>query len=159
MILIFDAAASNELSFLSGCTCPGYDITYMCKVCGTDTTTTVWEGSAFQCPENSDEISLRHSQFNVPNEQETGDCSNGAIVGYSIGIEDQDCYVSRLDVTISQSLNGTTVECTFEGTGGQRTINTNTVEITTGTVSSFSHRKKTLIQNCEQSKLEMYSLV
>ena len=127
------ASPPNKLEFLSGCTCPGYNIFYKCTVCGDDTTTTVWEGTAFHCQGNSDEISLRHSQFTI--QPETGDCSDGLLVAYAIGVEEQSCYISQLNATVSTNLNGTTIMCAFEvQDSSQIIINTSTVEITAGMI-------------------------
>ena len=130
----FDTASPmNKLEFLSGCTCLGYDVAYRCTVCGADTIITVWEGTAFDCSETANEIALRHSQFNSPGGQTPGDCSGGALVAYAIR-EEQDCYISQLNATISADLNDMTVECAFEtdGMNAQTLINTSTVNITTG---------------------------
>lgn len=113
---------------ISSCTCPGYNITYMCRVCGSQTTATVWEGTAFDCPGVSNEISLRHSQFIG----RSGECNNGALEGYSVVIEEQNCYVSKLNARVSAALNGTTVECAFDGDSGQETVDIQRVEISTG---------------------------
>ena len=123
----------NRLDFLSGCTCPGYGIAYTCTVCGAETTTTVWEGTAFQCPETSNEIALRHSQFTDQDSPESGDCSGGSLIAYATGKE-QNCYISQLNATVSADLNGSTIECSFEARGmnGFQTVNRSTVSITTG---------------------------
>jgi hypothetical protein len=101
-------------------------------VCGADTTATVWEGTAFDCPATSDEIALRHSQFNSP-ERLSGDCSDGRLIAYAIR-EEQNCYISQLNATVSADLNGTIVVCAFEAQGmnGFQTVNRSTVSITTG---------------------------
>ena len=136
----------NKLELLSGCTCLGYNIAYRCTVCGADTTATVWEGTAFYCPAASNEIVLRHSQFNS-SERFSRDCNGGALVAYAIREEqDSHCYISQLYATVSADLNDTTVECAFEAQGmNAQTLNTSTVNITTGkelklqTLSSFAY--------------------
>ena len=70
----------------------------------------VWRGTAFSCPVSSNEISLRHSSFSGA----TGTCTGGAITAESVSVVDN-CYTSRLMVTVSSGLNGTTVECTLSG--------------------------------------------
>ena len=103
-------------------------------MCGSETTTTVWEGTAFRCQANSDEIALRHSQFTNQNQPESGDCNGGSLVAYAIGVEEQNCYISQLNVTVNTRLNGTTVVCAFEALGINelQIVNTSMVAITTG---------------------------
>ena len=106
--------------------CPGEVVNYTCTI--VDTTgnppigSTFWRGTAFNCPGSQDEISLRHSSFNTSNGA-TGTCNNGAITAESVGVVDN-CYTSRLMVTVSPALNETTVECTLSGVRvvGTRTI-------------------------------------
>ena len=82
----------------------------------------VWRGTAFNCPVVFNEISLRHSSFNTSGGA-TGTCASGAITAESVGVADN-CYTSRLMVTVTPALNGSTVECTLSGVRavGSRTI-------------------------------------
>ena len=82
----------------------------------------VWRGTAFNCPGSSNVISLGHSLFNTSGGT-SGTCSSGAIAAESVGVVDN-CYTSRLMVTVSSSLNETTVECTLSAVRvvGSRTI-------------------------------------
>ena len=73
---------------------------------------TVWGGTAFNCPARN-EISLRHNSFSSA----TGECNFGAIVGYSVTNVD-DCYTSRLDVTLSADLQGRTIACSVDDGSG-----------------------------------------
>ena len=82
----------------------------------------VWRGTAFNCPTSSNGISLRHSLFNTSGA--IGTCTGGAITAESVGVVDN-CYTSRLMVTVSPALNETTVECTLSLSGvgvGNHTI-------------------------------------
>ena len=72
----------------------------------------VWRGSAFDCPGVSNVILLGHSLFSTSGV--SGTCTNGAITAESVNVVDN-CYTSRLMVTVSSGLNGTTVECTLSG--------------------------------------------
>ena len=57
-----------------------------------------------------DRIVLLHSHF----ESDTGTlrmCSNGAIVGRSLRVEDNNSYTSQLNVTIGSDMIGESIEC------------------------------------------------
>lgn len=106
-----DSAIRNELQAVGNkeCICSGDTVSYKCTVMGRGTT--LWQGSAFRdCASNH--IALLHSQF-TSDEGAYGTCNNGAIVGWSIAVED-DCYTSQLNVTISTELDGSNVECVYD---------------------------------------------
>ena len=123
--------ANNELvSPDNACTCPGDTITYMCTVVGPGNT--LWGGTAFDCPSTSNEIVLRHSQFSELT-GDFGDCTNGTIVGRSLGVEGN-CYISQLSITASINLNDTTVQCVHDDTlgGVMVLINTSRISVISG---------------------------
>ena len=95
---------------------------YTCTVVdNAGTGSTFWRGTAFNCPP-SNIISLSHQLFNIAGD--SGTCNNGAITAESVGVVDN-CYTSRLMVTVSSELNETTVECTLVVVGvgvGNRTL-------------------------------------
>ena len=98
---------------------PGEVVNYTCTVVdNAGTGSTFWKGRAFNCPP-SNIVSLSHQLFNIGGD--SGTC--GAITAESVGVVDN-CYTSRLMVTVSPALNGTTVECTLSGVRvvGSRTI-------------------------------------
>ena len=105
--------------------CPGEVVNYTCTV--VDTTgnppigSSVWRGTAFNCPGISNVISLSHPLFNAS--AASGTCTNGAITAEGVDVVDN-CFTSRLMVTASVGLNETTVECTLSGVRvvGSRTI-------------------------------------
>ena len=104
--------------------CPGEVVNYTCTVVDTSNPPigfSVWRGTAFNCPVSSNGIFLIHSLFNTSGV--SGTCNNGAITAESVGVVDS-CYTSRLMVTVSVALNGTTVECTLSGVRvvGSRTL-------------------------------------
>ena len=109
------------------CTCPGDLLEYECTAFGSGTTK--WNGSAFDCTNNR--IVLRHSQFSGTGATES--CNGGAIVGYSYGNSVNDCFTSRLNVTVDSSLDGETISCTHIGGETTTVIGINTVIITSGT--------------------------
>ena len=84
---------------------------------------TVWRGTAFNCPGSANVISLGHSSFNISGGT-TGTC--GAITAASVGVVDN-CYTSRLMVNVSVGLNETTVECTLSAV---RVVGSSTVLLT-----------------------------
>ena len=67
----------------------------------------MWQGSAFQCPQSSNEIALRHSQFLGS----VGVCNDGAICAHAVSIQSTDCFVSNLTVNITPDLEGRSVRC------------------------------------------------
>ena len=75
------------------------------------------------------EITLFHSQFGVPGAARAV-CNFGAVVGYNIGVENN-CYTSKLDISVSSGLNGRTVECIADDGVRETLINTSTLLITT----------------------------
>ena len=118
--------ARNELIATADCVCPGQNFTYECSV--VDGQFTVWRGTVISpgC-----EITLFHSEFGVPGAAR-GVCNFGAVVGYNIGVENN-CYTSKLDVSVSSGLNGRTVECILDDRVTETLINTSTLFITTST--------------------------
>ena len=107
-----DACNGNSFSTLhqNDCLCPGNIVTFECTIVGFGST--VWRGGAFDCPLG--QISLRHSQF--ASGSAVGECNNGAIIGRSVRVQNNDCFVSQLNVTLLSSLNGRTVECAHDDT-------------------------------------------
>ena len=87
---------------------------------------TIWRGTAFSGCQR-DEIQLRHSAYNIINSQATGECNGGKIVANSVGVS-EDCYTSRLNVSIGQEIINGTIECVHSDTQdtttliGQRTL-------------------------------------
>ena len=87
----------------SGCACPGDILTYKCIIMGTYFGVTVWTGSAFM---SNCEITLLHIRFpSVADE-----CNNGAIVGRSLSVEDNN-YTSQLNIIVTPDIAGKTIEC------------------------------------------------
>ena len=109
------------------CTCPSDLLTYTCTAVGGGTT--LWGGTAFDCPSTANEIILRHSLFAVRGA--FGDCNNGAIVGRSLRVENN-CYISQLNVTISTSLNNKTVQCAHNSDVGTNTVDEASLNVISG---------------------------
>ena len=93
---------------------PGEVVNYTCTVVdNAGTLNTFWRGTAFNCPATTNVIPLTHVLFNSGI---SGTCTDGAITAESVGVVDN-CYTSRLMVTVTPALNGTTVECTLSLSG------------------------------------------
>ena len=99
-------AASNGLTTITECLCPGYNVIYQCTVTGG--AFTVWGGTAFQCA--GDAITLRNSDFGSLSSPAVGVCNNGQIIGRGI-LQENNCYTSQLNVTFNEDLVGRTVTC------------------------------------------------
>ena len=108
---------------LNDCTCLGYTQTFECTVFGGGFT--IWHSTAFSnCQRN--EIQLRHSVYTTS--QATGQCNRGEIVAKSVGVS-ENCYISRLNVSIGLEIINETIECVHSDTQhlttsiGQRILN------------------------------------
>ena len=90
------------------CACPGEVLTYTCTVDGGNVT--IWGGSALiDCAGNNDsEIKLYHRD-----PEAMGECNDGYILGQSVDVKGS-CYTSQLNVTVSNGLNNTTVNCSSD---------------------------------------------
>ena len=118
------------------CACPGDLLTYTCTVVGARTT--LWGGTAFNCPSTTNEIVLRHSQFAVGGA--SGDCNNGAIVGQSVGVEGNR-FTSQLNVTVSTSLNNKTVQCAYDSGVQMNTVDEASLNVISGIKNTiYVHR-------------------
>ena len=94
------------------CACLGEVLAFSCTVVDGGSGATVWGGSAFDCGGN--EITLIHHNFNHGTSAE---CNDRAIIGESISVsDDETCFTSRLNVTISIGLRNKTVNCSDSGT-------------------------------------------
>ena len=111
-------------------TCLGHQLLYECITVGT-IGTTVWKGSAFQCPDNGNNVLLSHRQFSSGTMDA---CNNGAIVGRSIRAVNN-CYISQLNVTVSASMNGQTIQCFYNNESREIEIGIETITIREGITS------------------------
>ena len=101
----------NGLSWVAGCLCPGETLTYQCAV--PSGTATVWGGSAFNCPNASNAIILRHSQYTLGNS--SGDCSNHDIHGQGVSAANSS-FISILNVTVNSNYSyyeNKMIECIY----------------------------------------------
>ena len=114
---------------LSGCTCPGYTITFECTVLSGFGGATVWKGSAFDCARSDDEILLLHSRFES-NEHTRRMCNNGTIIGETIQMV-ENYYTSWLHITVSPDMIGGVVDCAHDD-GTAMLIGSSTITATEG---------------------------
>ena len=118
------SATGNNLILLDGCICPNHNIPFQCTTVGGGIT--VWQGSAFQCPQSSDEIALRHAQFLGS----VGVCNDGAICAHAVSILAPDCFISNLTVYITPALDGSTVRCEYDDGTSVTVVHSFTLNIT-----------------------------
>lgn len=114
------SASESGLKLTSYCsTCQGnYTLTYECEVMGFQSDLTLWSGSAFDCARRNNEIILQHSLYresNIIHARPNGACNIGSIVAQILRVEN-DTYVSQLNITMSDSLIGKTIECLHDNT-------------------------------------------
>ena len=84
-------------------------LTFECQVTGG--VSTVWNGSAFMCPDTGNEINLLHSRFDSGTSGTCNDINNSVIiVGESIEVNGSE-YTSQLNISFSSSSIGKTVNC------------------------------------------------
>ena len=114
----FVFVVENSFVQLYDCNCIGQTQVYQCTVSGGGIT--VWQGSAFECPELHNQIRLRHSEYLSMNSQATGVCNDGAISASSIGVS-ANHYISMLNVTVREEMINGTVECVHYDTKRQET--------------------------------------
>ena len=87
------------------------NVSYECTVTDDDgDRSTIWRGSAFNCPSDSFMINLPHSLYE-PGVR--GSC--GGLSAMSIGVSGNN-YTSQLTLTANLGLNEMTVECNRGGT-------------------------------------------
>ena len=136
--ILLGLASLNSLkkTISSNCLCPGYEqpLSYECSIAGEPGVgSTIWRGSAIQCPESGNEIVLRHRSF-------TGgvrSCDGGSVAAQGIRVEDNSCYTSQLqlNVTVDSSLDNKTIECIYNNGTTTAVIGTSTIEIITGMIN------------------------
>ncbi len=93
-----------------GCILEGSTVSYECTVNDDDgERSTIWQGSAFNC--SSSVINLAHPRYVSSGDSET--C--GDLSGMSVRVSGNN-FTSRLTLTATVGLNGTTIECTLSDT-------------------------------------------
>ena len=92
------------------CACPGDLLTFNCTVVGG--TATIFRGTAFDCPNAGNQTILSHSQFNDLPSAMVLLCNNGLIMGQPLSVTGN-CYISELNVTVSNEVHNKTVQCIY----------------------------------------------
>ena len=91
------------------CACPGSVLTFSCTTVGLGTT--IWTGTAFDCSNTGNQITLHNIQFASGT---FGTCNDGRISARGIKVEsDGDRHTSQLNVTVLSALNETSIECQY----------------------------------------------
>ena len=123
--IFFNLEVHGNLTTLTSCICPGHEAIFECVVTGGVATN--WSGTVFdRC--SSDEIILRHSQFNQFGYSINETCGDsGPIIGRAVSVVN-DSYTSQLIVNVSQSLIGENIECAGSHDGAKQ------IQYTTGMV-------------------------
>ena len=78
---------------------------------------------------------MRHSQFASPGT--SGDCNNGAIVGQSIRVVDNTCFISQLIITVSSNFHNKTVHCQHDSSTAIISVGTELLNVISGKCSAF----------------------
>ena len=118
----------SDLNKLSSCTCLSSDVTYTCAVNGLGFT--IWQGSAFDCTAQLNQILMRHTSFESGT---MGLCNGGAIVGRSLGVNGS-VYTSQLTVSVTSNLIGRMIECAYSLIGATVIPVNSTMIAITGTI-------------------------
>lgn len=128
---IFSLLGSSQFSVEDGCLCPEQVVVYECTINGSGIAT-IWKGSAMDCPENSNSITLLHSQF--ANGMASGYCNNGAMVGQGVPPRGDsiNVFTSQLRVTVNLNLYGKTIECAVDNGITSTTLRRTMIELTKG---------------------------
>lgn len=87
--------------------CYGQIITYKCTLCGG--VATVWRGTAFQCVNAANRISLPHFDF----ASTRGQCNSGEIMAFGVHSANG-CYTSHANITMSRGVEGREVQCALD---------------------------------------------
>ena len=107
MYVIVGESLENDLVIKSSCICPGYILILECTVVGTPFGATRWRGNFLGC---SNGIILLHNPERFTFDKD--DCNDGSIVGQSLAV-DGSCYISQLNITVSDDIIGKSIECYY----------------------------------------------
>ena len=114
----------SQFSETSSCTCLGHQMRYTCTVFGGSFT--LWNGSAFHCPFQGNEVLIHHSTSTGKNisESDSKTCNDGAIIGSTVANEaSSNAFTSGLVIrTVSADMEGETVECRLLTAGGAEVL-------------------------------------
>lgn len=117
-------SGENALVALNNCTCEGYNQIYECRIYGREAT--VWRGTAFNCPDKGNEISLFYINAGTKKI-----CNDGAISG-CITRADNNTYISQLTVSVSAETIGMNISCLHDVGGTPMLIGSSLLTLTPG---------------------------
>ena len=132
IIANIDFPALGQLMVVSKCACPGRELRLECTVVGG--ANTIWRGTSLDCPDQRNEILLRHSEFGSG--EAAGVCNNGMIIGRTLNRtfnSSNSTYISQLTIQLplqngmNDTLEGKTVKCIYDNGTTTTTINTHTI--------------------------------
>lgn len=115
IIVISSSIRVSKLSLITSktCICPGKEAIFQCSV--TNSSTTVWQGTALRECWGDNVIVLRHSQFGSGHVINKTCGPIGEVIGESVSIDNDSSiapvYVSRLTINFSENLYNKTIEC------------------------------------------------
>ena len=122
-------ARENKLSLVSN---EGPVLIYTCSVIGEGST--VWTGSAFDCPRTNDSIVLRHTiKYNTT----VGTCNSGIIFGKVVAVEG-DCFTSQLNISATPDLKGKNITCIQRNGNEEMIVGSEIIELYRGILLSCS---------------------
>ena len=102
----------------------------------------MFQGDLLNCTSSSNEIALLHSRFNT---SASGICNDGSVHGHSLATNDSEqCYTSRLYVTVSPDMIGKSITCTYDNGTTAEPIGNYSIEqchVTTVTTIALSTGK------------------
>ena len=132
---VLHSPALGQLVVVSECVRPGRELRLQCTVVGRGST--VWKGTAFDCPEHGNEIVLLHSRFESGTV--TGVCNSGMIIGRSLNRTSDgsdSVFTSQLTIHLpllnatNSTLDGRTIECIYDNGVNETNVGTHTVAYT-----------------------------
>ena len=132
----FIGFASNSQLFVPEdvkCACPQDVLTFSCQVAGSGVT--IWRGSVFKCPDQNNEIILRHSQYEMGSA--SGFCQDDVtrIDGDGLQNVTNGLFTSQVTIPVSANFNGASVECAHNDGQRTTTVDSATLNVVTGIVN------------------------
>ena len=119
---------STSFMLINACVCrrTGYNLTFQCTTTGPGNT--LWRGSAVDCTNQNQEISLQHSLFSRPGGVDQN-CGN--FTGHSLSME-HNHYTSEVSVPFSLDLIGKSIQCIYDNKYDLVVIGNCTISATAG---------------------------
>ena len=134
-LVYYALSANNNFMLTNTCVCrrTGYNLTFQCTTNGPGNT--IWRGSAFDCEERNQEISLQHSLFSSPGGANRR-CGN--FTGHSLSVEINH-YTSQVSVPFSLDLIGKNIQCSYDNGAQTVLVGNTTISVTAGSYVNHMH--------------------